>query len=320
MTASTSEPTPCHLVFGFALQTNQDLGVILPVVSGPPDLRLQVRLAERFQPARAKLVYASEPEEGSDAGVTAYRGVGHSIVRFRSVSEFRISDDLVTCHLLSTDYEYLVPIQFLGIVMTLWMELRGLPVLHASGIAADNHGVAFLAVKRGGKTSLAAAMMQGGHRMLSDDLVALDVAAGSVLAHPGYPQSRMEPDVADHFVEGWEHLPIVHPDFEKRRVPVGLLGVHESRPMPLARIYLPERVDSGPIEITPIPGPSALVELLRGSFMPTMVARFGLESERLSKLASVTNTTPMKRLRYPSGLDRLPEVVAAVENDLGTLP
>jgi hypothetical protein len=316
MLSENSSTGSCRSVFGFAVETEADLGVDLPRISGPPDLRLAVRRVDRLPPPDGELVYASDPAEGSGAGVTVYRTAAHSIVRFRDTNEFRISDDLIECDLLSPDYAYLVRIQYLGIVMAVWMELRGFPVLHASSVVVDDRGVAFLAAKRGGKTSLAATMVRKGYRFLSDDLVCLDTTTGTVLARPAYPQFRMEPDVANHFVPEWDSLPIVHPAYEKRRVPLALIGEEQPTPVPLGNIYVPERIDVGDLTISQLSGTDALLELLRGSFLPEIVAGLGLESKRLARLGKVASVVPVKHLRYPSGFDHLTRVAAAIRNDM----
>lgn len=306
----------CRLAFGFALDSDADLRVELPATQGPPDLQLDVRTVAELRPPSDTLVYSSEPARGSGAGVTTYRTRDGAILRFRGVDEFRIGADAIECDLLSRTYDYLIPIQFLGSVMALWMELRGMPVLHASAVVVEDRAVAFLAVKGGGKTTLAAGMVKAGHAMHSDDLVVIDRAQDDVLTRPSYPQFRMEPDVASHFIEGWDALPLVHPDHQKRRVPAGLLGEFNAAPIPLDRIYLPERIDRGEVAITPISGAQTLIELLRNSFLPSMVSGMGLEPGRLPTLGAVARPGTIKHLRYPSGLGRLPEVVAAIEDDL----
>jgi hypothetical protein len=313
---SSQEPSECRLVFGLALQTNVDLEMDLPAMPGPPDLQCNVRIVPDLTAPSGNLVYASSGQ-GPDADVTAYQEPDHTVVRFRGADQFHIYGDRIECELLSSDYFYLVRIQLLGHIMSLWMELRGHPVLHASVVEMNGQGVAFLGGKTSGKTALAAAALRAGSPILSDDLAPLDISDDRVVVRPTYPQLRLEPDAAAHFIEGWEELPLVHPSFEKRRVPVSVLGDHQTQPATLSCIYLPDRDDpTADVEILPLSGSDALVECLKGSFLPEMVAGFGLEQQRLHKLATLVRTVAIKRLRYPAGFDRLTQVVAAVGKDL----
>lgn len=63
--------------------------------------------------------------------------------------------------------------------------LRGLEVLHASGVVLDGRAVLLAGAAGAGKSSLAAALLRSGGLLLSDDAVALQPREGVLLAHPG---------------------------------------------------------------------------------------------------------------------------------------
>jgi hypothetical protein len=301
-------------LFGYTLRSNVDFPV-LPEGSGPEDLIFE-RTIGGFENVDREVVYSAHPRQGAPADIMVLEDDRGPVVRFTRSADYLFEGDTIRCRLLEDELGYLVRIHLFGMVMALWMELRGIPVLHASGVVVGGRAVGFLAKKTGGKTSLAAAMVRAGYHLLSDDLLPLEATSAGSLARPSYPQFRMEPDAGQHFVARFDRLPIVHPSFEKRRVPAHLLGEFQPTPAPLAAIYVPQRVDDGDIEISPIPGAERLVELLRESFLPEMVAAFGLEPQRLRMLGNVAKTIPIKRLRYPAGFDRLPEVVRAIEEDV----
>jgi len=160
-----------------------------------------------------------------------------------------------------------------------------------------------------------------GHPLLTDDFLAVSLPGEEAVAHPGFPQMRMWPDLANHFLGGHAHLPLVVPETDKRRVAVGeeAFGTFCTDDTPLSRLYLPERVDDSqaPIHVEPIPPQQALIELVRESFLSTVLEKAGLHRERFARLVSLVGHTPMARLVYPSGLDRLPEVRQAILVDMG---
>jgi hypothetical protein len=131
---------------------------------------------------------------------------------------------------------------------------------------------------------------------------------------------RMWPDTASSFLVRFEHLPRVHPDLEKRWIPIGPdgLGVFHGDAAPLSCIYLLDRrPEAGaPVEIREISRREAVIELLRHSFIPLLVEAAGLQPARLDLLSRLVLQVPVKRLRYPSGFDRLPAVAEAVRRDL----
>jgi hypothetical protein len=63
--------------------------------------------------------------------------------------------------------------------------LRGLEVLHASGVVIDDRAVLITGPAGAGKSSLAAALLRAGGRLLSDDAVALQLRDGALIAHAG---------------------------------------------------------------------------------------------------------------------------------------
>jgi hypothetical protein len=63
--------------------------------------------------------------------------------------------------------------------------LRGLEVLHASGVVLDGRAVLITGAAGAGKSSLAAALLRAGGLLLSDDAVALSLHDGALIAHAG---------------------------------------------------------------------------------------------------------------------------------------
>ena len=199
-----------------------------------------------------------------------------------------------------------------------WFECRGLPTLHASAVALNGQALAFASRHGGGKTGLAAALMRTGAALLADDLLVLENREDRWEARPAYPEMRMWPDEAAHFVGSFEELPLVQGDSEKRRVAIGGgaggFGSFHDASAPLACIYLASRRPDGEggVEIQPVARSEALIELIRHSFSPRLVAAAGLQPARLDRLGRLVRQVPVRRLSYPSGFERLPEVAEAL--------
>jgi hypothetical protein len=207
--------------------------------------------------------------------------------------------------------------QLLGPVLAFWLEQRGIVALHASAVALDGAAVAFLAPSGAGKSSLAAALVAAGGVLLTDDLLALDHRGGRPHARAGYPQLRLAPSAAARWA-GSRAAPPVR-DGDKCRVPVGDggWGAFCGAPVPLVRLVLPSRGGAtAPVELAPLGRREALIELVRHSYVPRLTEAAGLQPARLARLARLVARVPARRLVYPTGHDRLPEVVAALARDL----
>jgi hypothetical protein len=316
------EPVQRYQVYGIVLASDLDLSWPVTSAETTPDL-VVTRASEppveldwsRLTPAFSRSLI----EEGSRWDLAYHLLPDLDVIRVRNAADHYIYGDRIVCHTTRPDLNWLLEIHLFGMVLALWLERRGVPTLHASAAVVGGSAVAFLGTKGGGKTTTATSLVAAGHDLLADDLLALDIDGTGVRARAGYPLLRLWPEQADHFLGGHEHLPLVHPEYTKRQVRVDQgLGRFRAGAVDLTRIYLPRRViGDAPVKIERVPSNEALLALLEHSFLAEQMAGLGIARHRFEPLADVVRTVTVRRLRFPSGFDRLPDVVAAVEADLG---
>lgn len=256
---------------------------------------------------------------------TLHRLEDCDILHFTRVADFYLWPERIVCHLLDPAYAYMVEIHFLGTVLSFFLERRGIPMLHASATVVEKRAVAFLATHQGGKSALAAGLVQAGYLLLTDDILPVEPVTGHFLGHPGYPAMRMWPDEAQHFLGRHEDLEKVHPRLEKRRVPVEIQGFGTlcAEAQPLACIYVPQRRDPAEwgegIHIEPLRPMSAVMALMHDSFIPHITEALGWQRARLPILADLVRQIAVRRLLYPSGFHYLPRVREAILADLSAI-
>jgi len=325
---SMGQDWPIYSIYGFKLASDFSFANRLAKTSGEPDLTFRLVDAppivgwEEDTPT-----YASSPElDGAEESVLKiYRRGNCHILRITGVLDYYIAPDSIACYLVDPHHEYLAEIHFLGLAFSLWLELRGIPALHASAVVVEYGAVVFLSTNKGGKSSLAATLMQAGYPLLTDDLLPLEQYREKFLGRPGYPQMRMWPDQASYFLGHYEDLEIVHPAYSKRRVPVGAdgLGTFCREPAPLACFYLPERRDPAEwgegIETRPLSRTEALMSLVGQSFVPHTVEALGLQPQRIGFFARLLSQVPVRRIIYPEGYEHLPQVRRCILSDLARL-
>jgi hypothetical protein len=242
-----------------------------------------------------------------------------TVLRFGGVASFFVTADRIVCRLLDPEYAFMVELHFLGFVMAYWLEMRGHPAMHAAAVVHDDVAIGFLSSNKGGKTSLAATFLRRGHALLSDDIVALDVADDAVWARPSYPQMRMWPEQVAHFF-GDVELELVHPRMEKRRVPLGDgFGAFCEQRMPLACLYVPERADVDEPVVATLGPAQAVFALARYAFLDELLPHLRLQRNRLTLTASIARRVPVRRLVYPDGLEHLDRVADFIREDVTTL-
>ena len=310
-----------YSVYGLTLASDYPLARRLPSAAAEPDLTFTCEPSPPLAVAwdRITPTYV-DPQKLSDGTsiLYTYQADGCKVVRFTRIADFYIWRRKIVCHLHIPLYHNWVEIWLLGIVLAYWLEHQGTPALHASSVVVDGKAVAFLSSNKGGKSSLAASMLQAGYPLLTDDILPVERLGGHYLGRPGYPQMRMWPDQAEHFVGSYEELEQVHPEISKRRVPVVAIaaGSFCAAARPLGCLYLPERRDTNEIDITPLSPMEAVMALVRNAFLAHNVGDAALEEARFKFFAELAGHVPVKALRYPSGLEHLPTVRDAVLADL----
>lgn len=322
--AATVDALPRHRLYGLTMASAYPFRNKLTAGTGAPDLVFTrvFEAPEAFDPGAQPPIHetAIDPDDGlPDLRIYKLRaGTPDEVLVLsypQSADHYLYADRIIT-HLREPEHDYLVEIQLLGDVLSVWLERRGLIALHASAVVIDGAAVGFLASNKGGKSSLAASLMQAGCPLLTDDILAIEATSDGLIGHPSFPQMRMWPEVAAHFQAERGDAEIVHPAFSKRRIAVGPqgLGSFHARPVPLECLFVPEMVDDDrqPIEMATLPTREVLAQLLSNSFAVDYVEALGWQRRRLGLLARIASTVPVLHLRYPRGMNRLPEVRQAI--------
>jgi hypothetical protein len=210
--------------------------------------------------------------------------------------------------------EMLVRLSLIGPALGLALIQRGLLLVHASTVAIDRSGVAFLGGHSWGKSTLAAALHGLGHRLVSDDLTAVDLReAREAVVLPSFPHMKLWPDTVSSLGQAAEQLPQLHPELEKRQLQVE--ERFEMAPVPLALLCV---LSKGPeVELSRVEPELAVKELLRhwygARFGPGIVESMDL-SEHFLRCAQLAQQVPLVRLqRPPSENPTEPEFAKAIE-------
>lgn len=211
--------------------------------------------------------------------------------------------------------ERVVRLCLLGPALALILHQRQRLVLHASSVAVGDKAIVFLGGHGWGKSTLAAALHARGHKMLADDVTAIQMDSDHPKVLPGFPQLKLWPSAVTALGDSPETLPLIHPDFAKRafRVAAGFPRC----PLPLKHIYLLARGEY--LEIESLSPQEALVELIRHSY----AARFGNHLLRATGIAThfkqcvrLVQNARLHRFRRPASLSVIDEHAGMLINYL----
>lgn len=311
-----------YLLYGVTLETSFRFDNRLLASTSDPDVVFDVSPRSPAVPPLPGFRHvADHPRKVKDEPFSRlFAFDGGYVLSFTATADFVLRADTIHCYVDDElpDHlrDVLVELRFLGPVMALWLEVRGTLALHASAVLIDDSAVAFLSHGKGGKTSVAATLVQQGHPMLTDDLLAVTVADGGATGCGGFGTMRMWPPEAEHFLGTASGLPLVHPFYEKRRVPVGGSdgwGSFDPRPRALRCLYVLERAPmSGPrLRISEVPPREAFTHLMRHSTAPFLTSA-GVAPGRLKRLTQLLRTVPVRHVLHATSHEDLPSLASSL--------
>lgn len=213
--------------------------------------------------------------------------------------------------------------------LPLWLEARGVPVLHGSAVSFGDRAIGFVGPSGVGKSVLAAELLRLGCGFLADDgLVLRRAGRGEWRCFHGPPLLRLWPSALhDRLKIAADALPRVFETVEKRQLrPTGGGGERAGSPatgLPLAAVYVlrrrPEEAAEAaerPVAISECAPREALVRLLEHGVAAQPAAALGLSARRLELLADFVEKVPVRLLEVPSGADSALRIRNAIVPDL----
>ncbi|MGE0039654.1 MAG: hypothetical protein AB7V01_00585 [Vicinamibacterales bacterium] len=203
---------------------------------------------------------------------------------------------------------------FLNQVLPLLAASAERLVLHASAVAGPRGALAFVGPGGLGKSTLAGAMTRRGHRLLTDDALVLDRRDAGFAVRPTFPELRLWPDSSRALAAGRRLRTTRTAHYTtKQRVSNPGDTPFDTRPRPLARVYVMERTGRGsaPIHFEPLSPRDAVMALVRCAFVLDTGDR-ALMRGTFDQLTALARAVPVVRLRYPASLARLDELSDAV--------
>lgn len=294
-----------YIAYGLRLRSELELPELVRGEPGEPDV--EIRFGE---------VPVTE-EDGEDPRGVIRATETEVDLYWKTVGGYRIlrGREIVIDPAKGVD-EGLLRVFLLGAAFGVLLHQRNHLVLHASAARVGDRAVAFVAWKRWGKSTTAAAMHARGHPFIADDIVAIDVAdPARPQVIPGFPQIKLWPDAVASLGFGPEELPRLHSHLEKRSRLLGD-GFVRSR-CPLGAIFVLDKGER--LELEDCGPQEAFSELIRHAY----AARFGQKllratglSDYFQKLVTLARHVPVYRLRRPPSLDAMDDITRMVEERL----
>jgi hypothetical protein len=302
-----AEPRRFHTyhAYGLAIRSDIELPELEPGRATRPDLTIRrANLDRRLSDVMGDGVF----EFGPTDAYLAWGGVGHFRIRSPELIELEPHPDIDPA---------LMNFALLGAVMATLLHMRGMLVLHASAVDIGGRAAIFLGDKGAGKSTTAAALVKAGHRLLTDDVLAIDFSGrkGPRLI-AGYPQVKLSTAASCAIqLEDATTIPIANIGFEKSRLRLGT-GFSSDAAIPAACYVLDRSEELAAVPLSSVEGMMALMRYSYPTRFGDLLIHGDAASVHMSQCAQLASVTPTRRLMVPAALDRLSEVAELVERDL----
>ncbi|MFD0697803.1 aldolase [Paenibacillus sp. GCM10027628] len=191
-----------------------------------------------------------------------------------------------------------IRLYLLGTCMGAILIQRRILPLHGSAIVIDGKAYAFVGDSGAGKSTLAAAFLQNGYPLLSDDVIAVQLERDShhPFVIPAYPQQKLWQQSIDQLGMEANRYQTIYDT--KYAVPVSSMFCE--RPVPLAGIFELLKTDTDAVEIDCYRGLERLPILYYHTYRHFLIPQLGAGQWHFSTISNISSKVNMYQLRRPS--------------------
>ncbi|UVI29114.1 HPr kinase/phosphorylase [Paenibacillus spongiae] len=188
----------------------------------------------------------------------------------------------------------------LGPCMGALLMIRNTLPLHGSAVEIDGKAYAFLGDSGAGKSTLAAAFVSEGHRLVSDDVIAVTLAddGGMPVVAPSYPQQKLWRECLDlgMSMERGNYRP-VYRKTAKYAVPAAIRFCDD--PIPFAGAFELVKSQAEAVSVRPLPNLERLGVMLLHTYRNQRIRRLGLEQWHFKASAGIAKQMKGYQLNRP---------------------
>jgi hypothetical protein len=304
---------PSYSLFGLTLRS--DVPLPCPEVQNPEG-NADVELAESTQGQLATWRQGDPTSVADDGFWTCmlYQN-GAASVSWKDHFDFAVSGDgkHVLWRRLVDVPDEVVFTYLLGQVLSFCLLARGVEPLHAASVLVNGAAIAFLGDSGYGKSTLAATLLERGHRLVTDDVLVVRFDGNRAMAYPSLPRIKLNPESADAVFRGRHSIPMNR--FTVKRIFPLRHDEYVSHTAPLRAVYvIRENAEGASVSIQPLGGRAEFLALIQHTFNDS-VLHLSRVKRQFAYVRQLVGMVTVKALSYPRRLDLLPAVADAVLAD-----
>lgn len=190
-----------------------------------------------------------------------------------------------------------VALYLLGSVIAGALLQRDVFLLHACAVAADSGAILIAGEPGAGKSTLTAALVRQGYRLVADDVCLLTIKDGRAMVHPGYPYIKLWSDSLDLLDISAHGLSRVQSGENKFYWPVG--AFFGDAPQPVDAFFELASGDGAEVVLSKLSGVDRILTLIRNGYRGEFLQFIGSHKANIVYWTAVAGRFPLFRLFVP---------------------
>lgn len=313
-----------YSLFGHVLVTAEDFSHSLTAAQPGCNNSIEFIVKHRHKapdlPNSVKLFPPKNSTPQRPASLYIFRDENLLRIEYLDIVTYDICADAIVCYPVAGTSDKRLHLNFLGPLMSIWLEHHAFQVLHASAVLIRNKVVLFLADSQQGKSTIASAMVNMGYPLLSDDLVPVKYSQvrRQFYAYPSYPVIKLWPEQFERLFNNQNPVEFRDGDLKKYRIRVDQMDPKSfcNKPCPLAVIYKLNRCETTmKVSIEKQSRMDSVTDLVRYSFAAPVMIATGWQPHRLSEFSKLSSAISVRNLKYSSGKDNIDSVCREIMRD-----
>ncbi len=204
-----------------------------------------------------------------------------------------------------------IRVYLLGSAIAALLHQRGSLLIHGNAIEVNGKCLIFAGHRGQGKSTLAAAFVRAGYRVLSDDLSIISFAEnGQPMVQPGQPHIKLWRDSLTHIGGIPKDYQKVMPGEEKYLVPAQ--NSYCPEPLPLTTIFALRFHQKSEFTFQNLDYFEAMIALKNYTYRSEMAQRIHLPQNRFQLFVELLKSVTLTRLFRPRGLALLDHLVEEI--------
>lgn len=240
------------------------------------------------------------------------------LIRFHGTCDVHLDGDLrsVTVYPGPDVDEGLVSVLLAGAVLAFILAVKGEPVLHASAVQVGDRALGFVGASGMGKSTMATLMCADGAKLITDDLLRLDLTSEPPACWLGATELRLRKSAGE--------LSSLFADLPGRRTTADerdALAVHvsDAESLPLHAMVVPSPDHTGELSDIVVDTPDGMRAFLLLSRFPRLLGWTDTQiiERQFQQLGDILDAVPVHIIRMPWGPPFAPDLAARVRAAVG---